>query len=146
MWAAIPLIDRFESKYAVDDNDCWIWKAGLKPNGYAQFWDTEKVGYGHRWSYTYFKGEIPNGLQIDHLCRVRSCVNPDHLEAVTMQENVARGELGSYLDTQKTKSHCDNGHEYTPENSYQRTDISGRRCRECKNDNNRQYRKRKALR
>ena len=113
MWAGATALDRFEDKYSVDDNGCWLWKASLRPNGYSQFFDGSKVVYGHRWSHTHFKGAIPEGLQIDHLCRVRSCVNPEHLEAVNMEENVKRGEVGEYWD----RTHCQRGHEYTPANS-----------------------------
>ena len=87
-----PTLDRFESKYVVDAlSGCWLWSAGLNTYGYAQFSADGEV-YGHRWSYKRFVGPIPDGLQVDHLCRTRSCVNPAHLEVVTVKENVRRGD------------------------------------------------------
>ena len=68
-------------------NSCWLWTGRLYKEGYGEFGWNNGHGRAHRFSYTYYKGKIPNGLVIDHLCRVRSCVNPDHLEAVTIREN-----------------------------------------------------------
>ena len=86
-------IQRFVKKYDVDElSGCWIWRKSsrLDPNGYSKFKTMGKEISGHRWSYTYYKGVIPAGLQIDHLCMVTACVNPEHLEAVTQQENIRR--------------------------------------------------------
>ena len=77
-------------------------------------------------------GEVPKGLQLDHLCRVRDCVNPYHLEAVTQQENILRGESASAKHARKT--HCINGHPLSGDNLYlrpDRGDRAGRACREC---------------
>jgi hypothetical protein len=79
-------------------------------------------------AYEWLVGPIPDGFQIDHLCRVRNCVAPDHLEAVTQQENLRRGEAGA---NNKIKTHCPHGHEYTPENTL--VNRSGSRvCVICK--------------
>lgn len=71
--------------------DCWEWTAAIFPNGYGAFKNGKKNYLAHRWSYEHEKGEIPKGLEIDHLCRNRKCVNPDHLEAVCHTTNVERG-------------------------------------------------------
>ena len=100
---------------------CWLWKGALCHKGYGAF-EVATVEYkAHRFVYEYYVGPIPDGLQLDHLCRVKHCVNPEHLEPVTNQENQIRYK--------QTITHCPKGHEYSDSNTrvYQ-----GRRwCREC---------------
>lgn len=81
---------RFWAKVTKTDT-CWLWTAVTLPNGYGLVTINKRKIYVHRWSYEATKGPIPDGLVIDHLCRVRNCVNPDHLEAVTNQVNILRG-------------------------------------------------------
>lgn len=112
-----------------DVTSCWIWKAAILHNGYGQF----KVADGwavkaHRWSYEQLRGEIPAGLVIDHLCRNRACVNPWHLDPVTIKTNVLRGTGHTALNASKT--HCPKGHLYTEANTL-RSRNGWRRCRAC---------------
>jgi len=82
----------------------------------------------HRFSFTLHLGEIPDGLELDHLCKNKLCVKPDHLEAVTHAENVRRGNAGKW---QREKTHCPQGHPYSEENTYVIPATGHRQCREC---------------
>lgn len=79
--------------YIVDENGCWIWAKATQPDGYGIANRNGKSTLAHRVYYEATKGPIPDGLQIDHLCCIRACVNPDHLEAVTQDENRLRGRV-----------------------------------------------------
>lgn len=112
----------------VPESGCWLWIGEWNDGGYGRLWIRGKNHQAHRLSYELHKGPIPDGLTIDHLCRVRCCVNPDHLEPVTMRENTLRGTGPTALNVFKTS--CPAGHLYTPDNT--RIDARGRRsCREC---------------
>lgn len=102
-------------------DSCWIWTASIDGKGYGQIAYNGKPHRAHRISYEIFKGVIPAGLDLDHLCRNRLCVNPEHLEPATRSENLLRGILHNSL-----KTACPRGHKY----DY--TDNKGRRrCRTC---------------
>lgn len=120
---------------------CWIWTASIV-NGYGQFRYQGKMRRAHRLAYTLLVGDIPEGLEPDHLCRVRACVSPQHLEPVTHQENMRRG-----LEAQKPK--CRQGHLLTGNNVrfYERKPGQGQRiCRKCTVIRVRKYRAGKAAR
>jgi hypothetical protein len=123
---------RFWSKVEKQSGEygtCWLWTGCKMHKGYGLF-DDGRTRRVHRWSYETFIGPIPEGLVLDHLCRVRHCVNPDHLEAVTQAENNRR-----MLLHKKPTMQCIHGHSYTPENKV--ITKQGFRCRECKNSRRR---------
>lgn len=138
---AFAVLDQREDEWfysrVAEKDGCWVWQSSLNRDGYGQF---RRHGSGnktaHRWSYEFMRGEIPPGLQLDHLCRNRACVNPEHLEPVTSLVNWWRGIAPSAINARKT--HCDHGHEFTPENTMSRSE-GGRRCRTCVSDYNARY-------
>jgi len=120
----------------IPDGDCLTWKGHLNYAGYGLIWTKDKKYRVHRIIHELFIGPIAEGLCVDHLCRNRACVNPEHLEAVTPVENVRRG-----VPKNRNKTHCVKGHEFSLEN----TTIlkSGkRRCRKCHNRLNREWKAR----
>lgn len=124
----VTLAERFMAKVNKQADGCWIWTASICPQGYGKFvLPGRGAVYAHRVSHELFKGPIPDGLHVDHLCRVRSCVNPEHLEAVPSAENNRRG-ISPCADNLR-KDTCPRGHEYT---HYTLKDGSIRRdCRTC---------------
>lgn len=127
-----PLRERLLAKAIINwETGCWEWSAHRQSNGYGKIREAgqgSKKLFVHRVSYEMFVGPIPAGFQIDHLCRVRHCLNPAHLEAVTPRVNTLRGETITAVNAAKT--HCPQGHEYTPENTYMAADGK-RSCRGC---------------
>lgn len=143
----VPAIDRFLAKIEIDANGCWLWQGARTPNGYGQFWfgPDLKRGLAHRWSYTFFVGSIPPDRELDHLCRVRECCCPDHLEPVSRLQNVERGD-GPRLSRERAALYapperCRRGHEMTEANTY--TFRGYQKCRRCKADRQREYQQRK---
>jgi hypothetical protein len=119
---------RFMSKVE-KTKSCWIWLGShVTKEEYGRFWLQGKTVNAHRASWILFKGMIPEDKQIDHLCRNRRCVNPDHLEVVEQKENILRGESLSAKRARQT--HCVHGHELSGPNLYIRHG-GGRRCRKC---------------
>lgn len=129
------LSPRLRAKFVVDGSGCWLWQAALDTYGYGQVWYGGHMKRAHRVVYGQLIGPIPDGLQIDHLCRVRRCVNPQHMEPVPQRVNILRGTAPSA--TCATKTHCVNGHRFDDTNTYRK---SGRReCRECHREQNRKW-------
>lgn len=122
--------ERFDAKWEpVPESGCWIWTAAMCHRGYGRFNLKNKSGYlAHRWAYETFRGPIPNGLILDHLCRVRCCVNPLHLEAVTIRINNLRG-IG-FAAQNVAKTHCIKGHLLAGDNLWVDKN-GGRRCKVC---------------
>jgi hypothetical protein len=115
-------------------DSCWLWTGAINNSGYGLFWYNKKMRLAHRIAYETIKGCIPEGMQLDHLCRVRQCVNPNHLEIVTSKVNTLRGEGVASNNAKKT--HCPRGHSYSGDNLF--FDKRGyRNCRECHRINSR---------
>lgn len=109
----------------IPESGCWMWIGNTDKWGYAVCRVDYRRKFVHRLSYEFFVGPIPKSLQLDHLCRVRCCVNPKHLEPVTARENVRRSPIHN-----KWRTHCKRGHEFNLEN----TAYNGggkRYCKQC---------------
>lgn len=129
-----PIV-RFWSKVVQDSiTGCWIWVGCLNGAGYGQIGVDSKVVLAHRWSFEYFKHKISKRKVIDHLCRNSRCVNPSHLDCVTMGENTRRGNLHKVIKAKwKAIRKCKRGHPFKGENLY--IDKRGRRmCKTCQKD------------
>lgn len=118
-------------KYIDKTPTCHIWTGSIDQDGYGKISIKGVERRAHRIIYELEVGKIPKGLIINHLCRVRSCVNPKHLEATTHRINILSGVAVSAINARKT--HCSNGHEFTPENTrvYTYKGRTGRACRTC---------------
>lgn len=108
---------------------CWRWTGALDAYGYGVFWKDKKLLRAHRWSFAQKHGPIPDGKVLDHLCRHRWCVNPDHVEPTGNIENFRRG--WGYRLLNGMTNECIHGHEYTPENTYVRPSTGHWQCRTC---------------
>lgn len=123
--ANLTIEERFWAKVDAE-GDCWEWTASQAGGGYGWFMTANGSVPAHRWAWEHLVGPIPDGLHMDHLCRNRVCVNPDHLEPVTQQENIARGYSSQH---QRVKTHCPQNHPYSGDNLVM--DHGRRRCRIC---------------
>ena len=129
-------LERFLGRIVHDDNGCWLWTGRLDASGYGEFDFHGRTNKAHIYSFSILKYDVPSGLELDHLCRVRHCVNPEHLEPVTHLENMRRGKWAQ-------QTSCTQGHKYTPENLYINKTSGERVCKKCRAEYNRQYRLRK---
>ena len=125
-----PVESRFWSKVEFTES-CWLWNGPNNGTGYGHMFVDGKTAYAHRWAYEYLVGPIAKGYVLDHLCRVRHCVNPSHLEQVTQRENILRGTGLAARAAAKTE--CLRGHSLTdPSNLTERGKSRGRRaCMAC---------------
>lgn len=131
---AAPVRDRLVARVTTsEETNCWVWDAP-EASGYGRIWTgsradgTRRIRLAHVVSYEEHVGPVPEGLVLDHLCRNRACINPDHLEPVTQRVNVLRGEGRAAHQAQQT--HCKRGHEFDEQNTYR--DRHGKRyCRTC---------------
>ncbi len=135
-----PLTQRILKNVVVNDDGCWEWQLSLDKDGYGKIHHAKVATRAHRAAYIAFVGPIPDGLETDHLCRVRHCCNPAHMEVVTHRENTLRGTSPSALCARKT--HCPKGHAYDPQNT-RLDDRNRRNCRACQRIAARAYRERK---
>jgi hypothetical protein len=122
-----PAPTRFEERVEVLDTGCWFWAGAKTHNGYGVFNDGGWVR-AHRWAYEHFIAPIPSELTIDHLCRIPSCVNPTHLEPVTVRENTLRSPVAPTAVNAR-KTHCKRGHPFDQMNTLVR--LTGRGCKTC---------------
>lgn len=129
--------DRLASSFDVQ-GECWVWNKCRNNNGYGQIGINGKTKLAHRVSYEEYVGQIPEGLGLDHLCRVRACIRPDHMEPVTQQENCKRGLGGKYP---RNITHCPRGHVYDEANTRSYKNL--RNCRACNRAACKQYREKK---
>ena len=125
-------------KYVNFTDSCWLWTGSLNHKGYGQWKYKGKTHRAHIIAFQLFGGVIPEGLELDHLCRVHPCVRPAHLEAVTHLENIRRGERGNSSKYNTSKTHCPYGHPLDA------VDNRGSRfCRTCSRTRQRNYHHRK---
>ena len=134
--------ERFFSRVTASSDGCWLWDRP-KRDGYGQFaaGNNRVSVQAHRWAYEHLIAPIPDGLHIDHLCRVRHCVNPWHLEPVPLVVNVMRGE--GLMARNARKSECDSGHAFDSSNTYV-TPGGRRQCRACRAAATVKYQQRRA--
>ena len=106
-------LKNFEAKYIpVPFSGCWLWTAALNNDGYARFFPYAR---GYKAAFEHWKGSVPEGKEIDHICGVRCCVNPAHLQAITHKENIAKSGAWEF---NRKKTHCPKGHPYSGDNLY----------------------------
>lgn len=133
--------ERFYARLQDTESGCVEWQGPVDRDGYGRIRFGGCSTHAHRVAWELANGPVPDGLQIDHLCRNKVCCNPEHLDTVTMQENVRRGRLARGAAQYAT--HCKHGHAFTPENTYRR---AGRRsCRACNAAAVRRYQLRKRV-
>lgn len=128
---------RWDAKIRKTDT-CWLWTGCTQPNGYGRFRSDGRIWLAHRFAWEFYRGPIGPDLHIDHLCKVRACVNPDHLEPVSQLVNNHRAA--------PTPTHCKNGHPRTAENGYIYEPRGLWRCRICRRVERREMHRRRRLR
>lgn len=131
-----PVIDRLLTRVEIDSNECWIYQGYINKNGYGYITCNPSDGWPsrtatcHSIAYHFLVGPVPPGRELDHLCRVRACCNPEHLEPVTGAENTRRGEAPHIVLGRNNV--CAIGHPLTEANTYVNPKTGWRRCRTCR--------------
>lgn len=125
----IPVLERFLSYICFDEVGHWLWTGKLNQDGYARIKYYGRMIMAHRLSYEIFIRPLIEGQEIDHLCRVRHCINPDHLEAVVHKVNMERSP--SFAERKARTTHCPYGHPYSGENLIFRAKDKSRHCKAC---------------
>lgn len=138
------LAPRIANKITVSATGCWTWTGALDDDGYGQITIAKKNRRAHRTVYELLVGPIPDGLELDHLCRDRACVRPTHLEPVTGRENKLRSPI-TLASINLAKTHCLHGHPFDEANTrlVRRGKSVERHCRKCGSDRVRRHRQRK---
>ena len=131
-------VDIFNGKHIKLDSGCWLWLGYIGNSGYGYISTHLGTQLAHRWSYNHFIGTIKEGLTIDHKCRNVLCVNPDHLEQITLTENIQRAPISGVAVIESNKTHCPKGHSYLEygiwtKNGFTKTGLQKktRRCSVC---------------
>jgi HNH endonuclease len=119
----VEFLDRIEKTPS-----CWNWLGTIDRDGYGRFMANGKLWTAHRFSFLAFRGKVDEGLTIDHLCRNRRCVNPGHLEPVSVRENTLRSPI-AITAVNFRKTHCIHGHELSGDNLYMCKEKDGKRDR-----------------
>lgn len=130
------LVERLMARTSIDANGCWTWTGVVLPTGYGSFTYGKRRRSAHRWMWIATEHDTPADLELDHLCRNRLCINPEHLELVTRRENLVRSPL-TFAGRNAAKTHCLRGHPFDEANTL--VDKRGHRiCRTCKRDRKRE--------
>jgi len=135
--------ERIASRHRVEPvTDCWTWTGAVSNRSYGSIFYQGRMQKAHRVMWELNFGPVPKGLELDHLCRNRLCINPNHLEPVTRAENLARGIQSNQ---NIGKSHCIRGHEFNAENTRYKPGNGHRVCKECMRMHVRNWRTRNAI-
>ena len=127
------ILEKLSDKF-IKTNTCWLWTGSTSKGGYGKIsMKDDTTIMAHRAMYELLVGPIEDGLTLDHLCRNPSCINPEHLEPVTIQENIARAK-NQVTTINKNKEYCNSGHRFSIKNTYRKKDRDNRECRQCRKE------------